>query len=406
MSKIKSILSPIISSIGDHLGRPVATRLVDMAAAGIPPKVHARLISVLEIDGVGGFEGWTMARNMGKFIRAMKGKRRLRPTCDDDGILEYVLPNESAVWFMWGRTLFRVFVHHKPSKSGITVVYTLYCYGLTARPLHCFIDSVLKEGLDSPGVDTYVSNQTGGWTYAKKLKAPSPDAMIYPGAFYEELLNDVRAWREREEFDIKNNVARRMTIVIEGPPGTGKTTLATMLAADLNFSLNIGTLQAESDASLLASLMNAGSRSVVVYDDFEGTSALKARDFTKDPDEQPQSEDKNHKLHISVEGGLTLSGIQAAIGGQLAAEPQLIVLTTNSLKGIDPAFLRERRVDKIYTLGLLDDADIRRYIKKLYPDDLLLAGTFKPMTAAKLHAAALRTKTLEELLIALSDDNK
>lgn len=406
MSEIKSFLSPLMSSIGEHLGRPIATRLVDMAATGIPPKIHARLISVIEIDGVCGFEGWTMARNMGKFVRGLDSKRRLRPTTNEDGVLEYVIPNESAVWFTWGGVLFRVFARYRSEKSSTTVVYTIYCYGLTVRPLHRFIDSVLKEGLDSPGVDTYISNQSGNWAYVKKLKAPSPDAMIYPGTFYEDLLKDVRDWRAREEFDIKNNVARRMTIVIEGPPGTGKTTLATMLAADLNFSLHIGTLQAESDASLLSSLMNAGSRSVVVYDDFEGTPALKARDFTKDPDEKPQPEDKDHTLNITVDGGLTLSGIQAAIGGQLAAEPQLIVLTTNSLKGIDPAFLRERRVDKIYTLGLLDDDDIRRYIKKLYPDAVLLEGTFTPMTAAKLHAAALKTKTLEELLAALSDNNQ
>lgn len=398
MSKIKSILSPIASSVGEQLGRPIAAKLVDMTIGGLIPTIQARLISVMEIDGVGGFEGWMMARNMDKFIRGIKTKRRLRPDVNDEGVLEYVLPCDSAIWFVWERTLFRVHASHKTGKAGNSVVYTLFCYGFSATTLLRFADAVLRDGLDSPGVDTYISDHQGGWNYAKKLKAPAPEAMIYPEGFYDGLLNDIREWRAREEFDIKNNVARRMTIVIEGPPGTGKTTLATMLAADLNFTLNIGTLQTESDSTLLRSLMRAGPRSVVVYDDFESTSAIQARDFNKDPNSQNDPEDKEHTLKITTDGGLTLSGVQAAIGGQLSAEPQLIVLTSNDISGIDPAFLRERRVDKIYTLGALQDSDIRRYIQKVYPNRRLDLPTFKPMTAAKLHTAYLNTKTAEDMV--------
>ncbi|KAM5451556.1 hypothetical protein MaudCBS49596_003828 [Microsporum audouinii] len=154
----------------------------------------------------------------------------------------------------------------------------------------------------------------------------------------EENKNKVLACTEEflksREWHTQRGIPYRFGILLEGPPGTGKTSLSCAMAG--YFGLNIYCMSL-GDPSLtdddLADLLNCLPKQCFVLIEDIDCANIERRDIIVNP------ENKGNKRQIS------LSGLLNAIDGPASAEGRILIMTTNYSHHLDEALIRPGRVD-------------------------------------------------------------
>jgi hypothetical protein len=162
----------------------------------------------------------------------------------------------------------------------------------------------------------------------------------------EEILMAVRRHLDSREFCLERQIPHHMGLLLAGPPGTGKTSVAKVLASE--FDLNLHHLQisdVESDGDLTALVQDMGANCMLLIEDADSYHATTDR-------QQGQ--------------GVTLSGLLQALDGLHTPEGLLTVITTNHPERLDEALLRPGRIDKVMHLGLMDQNAFGRYWRFFY----------------------------------------
>ncbi|KAI3651136.1 hypothetical protein MP228_004617 [Amoeboaphelidium protococcarum] len=182
----------------------------------------------------------------------------------------------------------------------------------------------------------------------------SIDSVILKRGQSELIVNDVQDFLDPHRggrWYIKRGIPYRRGYLLHGPAGSGKTSFIYALASHLEF--NIATLNlAEkwmSDDRLAMLFASVPARTIVLLEDID--SAFLNRDS-------------------QAGNNLTFSGLLNALDGVSSSEEgRLIFMTTNHIERLDPALLRQGRIDvKLH----VDDATIeqaRRMFLKFYDDD-------------------------------------
>lgn len=171
----------------------------------------------------------------------------------------------------------------------------------------------------------------------------------------------------------------KKTFLLEGPPGSGKTSLIKSLASHYGFNLCIMNLNEISDHYLEDALSSAPDRSFIVMEDFDDAvgdlkrSHISTIDDCPKPllSEVPQTttvalihSNSSPKKELKF---LTLSGLLNALDGLISLDGKIIILTTNDISRLDAALLRKGRVDHHYYLGRLKHGEVKGYVEMMFP---------------------------------------
>lgn len=174
------------------------------------------------------------------------------------------------------------------------------------------------------------------------------------------LTQDVRRWHADREWYTSHGIPWRMGVLLDGGPGSGKTTLARALAVELDLPVHVFDLATMSNEDLRTawSAMAATAPCMALVEDVD-------RVFHGDRNVAPQG-------GLSS-GGVTFNALLNAIDGIERHDGVLLVVTTNHLDRVDPA-LRDRpgRIDQVVHFGLLDAA-ARGVLARRIVDDPVLA---------------------------------
>lgn len=203
-----------------------------------------------------------------------------------------------------------------------------------------------------------VANNWGSWTSLGAVTKRPIESVILPDGQCERILADAQQFREsKEKYDLLG-IPWHRGYLFHGPAGTGKTSLAKMLAYELGMNMNYISLSAIENDNKLATLVGeVGENSILLLEDIDVVHAAKERD-----DEQK---------------GITLSGLLNTLDGVITPPGLITIMTTNNKSVLDPALIRAGRVDLDEEIGFLTDEQLNRLCYFLLNKDLdlCLKGT-------------------------------
>jgi mitochondrial chaperone BCS1 len=248
--------------------------------------------------------------------------------------------------------------------------------GVYSRSLRA-IDELIQEARElaasqDVGLMTYhpepeLANHSGlvRWSWPTESAARPPRSVILDERIKTKLLDDIndylnpvtRRWYQEK------GIAWRRGYLLHGPPGTGKTSVSSMIASV--FGLNVYTIPMGSryvdDGALLSLLNNIPSRCVLLLEDID-CAVVERREDTAIVDRL----DRTNPGRSAT--GISLSGLLNAIDGVGAPEGRVLIMTTNYPNHLDPALTRPGRIDMRIEFTKATKAQAERIFVMLYSD--------------------------------------
>jgi chaperone BCS1 len=212
--------------------------------------------------------------------------------------------------------------------------------------------SFAQKQADSVGIRMWLS---GAWMRLRGKTKRALDTVYLPEATKQELVDCTRWFFDGPEWFAKRGIPYRQGFLFFGPPGTGKTTIVIALASEFGkpiYILNLATLKDDNELLMALSMVPHGA--IVLIEDVDAAKASEVR--TEDAEQ------------VTVDKGVTLSGLLNAIDGVAAPEGRLLIMTTNHPDKIDPAIIRSARVDKRFFFGSMTKDLAVEMSTRLFPE--------------------------------------
>lgn len=226
-----------------------------------------------------------------------------------------------------------------------------------------------------------------GWKYSTAQPARPFDSVILTAEQKRTILEHIHRFKTDKEWYLKNGIPYRTGICTSGPPGTGKTSLVRALCAHLDRDLYRLSLNWVTDRGLEKALNSVDNNSIVIIEDIDTFGVTQTRKLDRSGvNSTPEIAEMAHEIEKmegnpvdSVEpaignpsdtqgGFLTLSGVLNAIDGIAASNGRILIVTTNAPDKLDPALMREGRIDLVMHLTYLCDETFRGMFKRFFPD--------------------------------------
>lgn len=209
-----------------------------------------------------------------------------------------------------------------------------------------------------------------------------PMRTVYASAEVKEgVIEDAQKFLSGRQSYVDRGIPYRRGYLLEGPPGTGKTTLIFALASLLDKPIYlINPASIENDNYLQRAINSAGSN-IVVLEDIDNLLAAASRE------EEPSgttlvSGDANRR-------GVTLSGLLNAIDGIGSRDGRMLFLTSNYPDTLDSALIRPGRIDCRVHLAHAGPLEAQAMHDVFFPDEdssefLAEIESHLPISAAEL----------------------
>lgn len=192
----------------------------------------------------------------------------------------------------------------------------------------------------------FIGSRWGGWNRRTDVPPRDIDTVVLAKGQKEAVVEDLRRFFSTEADYARLGTPWHRGYVFEGPPGTGKSTLARALASHFGLDLYLLPLgDISTDTDLLSMVTNVPARAMVILEDVDVYHAASERAVDGDS-----------------AGAATLSGLLNALDGVATPHGLITVMTTNRVEVLDSALLRPGRADLIEHLGYLDDDQLHRLV--------------------------------------------
>jgi hypothetical protein len=141
-------------------------------------------------------------------------------------------------------------------------------------------------------------------------------------------------------------VNHKLTLLLEGVPGTGKSSLITALASHYNFDIAIISFTPKMTDTAFLQILRTWERKLEREDNDDDGDGENRR-HTILVIEDMDCIFKERKSNDEARNNVSFSGILNGLDGITTSEHQIVIMTTNHIEHLDPALIRPGRVDYI-----------------------------------------------------------
>lgn len=324
-----------------------------------------RLLFTVEIDNTDQSFHWVMAwlasRGKGRFVQARARfdgdsgppsryggdeHRRQGPTFD-------LSPRSFTTFRFKGRRVM-AWLTKEPVQNSAEFRQTVTLQFLAARGCRELAQVLLTEayelvvGRTGRVVEVWSVTGYGEWTLADRRPVRSLDTLVLPEGVKEQVFDDARKFLAEKDWYASVGVPWRRGYLLHGPAGSGKSTIAHVLASELGLNVYVVNLAATLEGGLERAMQWVPSGAIVLLEDID--TAYK------------NQREKSDGSHVSF------AGLLNALDGVAAKDGRILIMTTNHKHLLDPALIRPGRAD---VHVLMDDAtedQARRMFRRFFPD--------------------------------------
>ena len=210
----------------------------------------------------------------------------------------------------------------------------------------------LAKKKDYTNIYTWDSDD-GMWSQSSKEIKRSIDTIYLDEGVLENIVKDIRLFLSEEHREIYQTfgIPYKRNFLLEGYPGTGKTSLISALASEINYSISILQLTPKIiDSELFRIFQLLEEDTILVLEDidclFNGRS---------------KSEDSMTNITFSA----LLNALDGMISRQNGA---LVFMTTNYKTTLDAALMRPGRIDQCINFDYATRHQVQKMYTKFFPE--------------------------------------
>lgn len=320
-------------------------------------------------------------------------------------------------WFIFNGKLFWL-KKEKLESSGSEIQkeeYTFRCFGRSHEPFKKLVENFAAEyEEDNLKIYTLVGQD---WEEAGVSVPRSMNTIAMSDDKKKEIIDNIENFKNNKEWFTKAALPYKLTYILYGKPGSGKTSLIKAIASEFKMNLCVMNINTMSDSSLQKALVDMPKNSVLAIEDFDSSSSTKDRGISADvrlATTKTVKESNKNESNKNVEDSfindtmsfLTLTGMLNALDGIIPLNDTLIFLTTNNIEAVDPALYRKGRVDYLMEMNELEPEDIEKFSSVMFPDFDFSLYAFVPSMGCYLNEALLFSRgNVERYIESLVSNN-
>jgi chaperone BCS1 len=228
----------------------------------------------------------------------------------------------------------------------------------------------------------------GEWVRTADIRKRGLQTVIIAQDVKSKLMSTIDEFRGSRAWYENRGLPYKLTYLLHGIPGCGKTSLIKALASHYEMSLAVLNLMSMNDERLEHALSSAPDNCIVVIEDFDSAGATKARrGLSSKTKSKPKplngissgkrltpvkadDDGAEQSTPMDVMSGwsmLSLTGILNALDGIVSLDNKILFLTTNVREELDQALIRKGRIDHTIELKALEHVEVLEYIELMFP---------------------------------------
>lgn len=263
------------------------------------------------------------------------------------------------LFFYRGRLfILRLYPLQSPGSERVKEEMRLIMFGRN----HSVIDSLMKEVWEfrPPITEQQIwSWEDNTWRRPTVLQKRTLQQVFIHDHVKSYLLERIQEFKNDRNWYMENGIPYKLNIMLEGPPGTGKTSLVKAIASELKSDIcKFDTCRLEDKE--IDAMVSAMDGRIGLMEDIHSSNNL-----IKRPDDP---EERNRLNAWAPQGALSLSKFLNTLDGIESRDGSIMFATTNYIERLDDAVFRKGRFDIRIYVGMMDRVLVQQFICQMYKD--------------------------------------